>query len=189
METFIPRQGYHTIELDKEIQLSPDSIFSVVVECVSKSGESFIPFEYNQSDVVYSAKAGESFVNVGRNSTTWVDNTQRGWGNLYIQAFTENCHSYKTETVESTCKTPGYEKTYCELCGNVEKEIIYALGEHSYNDWTDFEPTSDGKTVSKKICSGCGDTITRINRQGKAVDFNEFFRLIFDLFIKFFRIT
>ncbi len=188
METFIPREGYHTIEFDEEIQLSPGSIFSVIVECVSQSGVSYIPFEYNQSGVVYSAKKGESFVNIGRNATTWIDNTQRGWGNLYIQAFTENCHSYKTEINESTCKTAGYEKTYCEFCGNVINEITYAFAEHSYSDWTDFERDSDGNSVSKKICTECGNTIVKTNRQGNTVGFSEFFRLIFNLFIKIFRI-
>ncbi len=189
METFIPREGYHTIELDKEIQLSPGSIFSVIIECVDPNGVSYIPVEYNQSNVVFSAKAGESFVNSGRSSTTWIDNTQRGWGNLYIQAFTENSHSYKTEKTESTCKTAGYEKTYCEFCGNITNEITYALSEHSYNNWTEFEINSEGNTISKKICSGCGDTITRTNRQGITVDFNEFFKIMFNLFIKFFKIT
>lgn len=186
MNTFIPREGYHTIELTEDVQLSPGSIFSVVVECVSQSGVSYIPFEYNYSGIKFGANKGESFVNIGRNATTWIDNTQRGWGNLYIQAFTEDCHSYVTERTESTCKTAGGERTVCEGCGYVANETVFAIGEHSYSDWSEYEHDANGNSVSKKICSGCGDTIIRTNKPGKTVNFNEFFEIIFNLIFKFF---
>lgn len=186
MNTFIPREGYHTIELTDEVQLSPGSIFSVIVECVSQSGVSYIPFEYSYSGNKFGANEGESFVNIGRNATTWIDNNQRGWGNLYIQAFTEDSHSYVTETKGSTCQTAGYERTVCECCGDVTSEKLYAIGDHSYSDWSEFEPDSDGNTVSKKICSECGDTISRINRKGRTVSFNEFFEILINLILNFF---
>lgn len=186
METFIPREGYHTIGLDEEIRLTPGSIFSVVVECISQDDVSYIPFEYNQSGVVYSAKEGESFVNIGRNATTWIDNTQRGWGNLYIQAFTENSHSYITEKTESTCQTAGSEKIFCKYCGNIYNESFYALGEHNYGEWSDSEIDSNGNEVSKKICTECGNTVIRTDRPGRFVTFQEFFEIIYNLIIKIF---
>ncbi len=189
METFIPRQGYHTIELTDEVQLSPGSIFSVVVECVSQSGVSYVPFENNYGGVVYSAKEGESFVNIGRNATTWIDNTQRGWGNLYIQAFTEDYHSYITETIKSTCQTAGCERIVCEYCGDIESEILFEKGEHNYSDWSEYEPDYKGNTVSKKVCSECGSTITKTNRPARIVNLEEFFEILFRLITELFRIN
>ena len=186
METFVPREGYHTIELTEAVQLSPDSIFSVVVECLSPDGVNYIPFEYDYSGIVFSANKGESFVNIGRNATTWIDNTQRGWGNLYIQAFTENSHSYVTETTESTCQTAGSEKIICEGCGDVTSEIQFALGDHSYGEWSDFEPDTNGNKVRNKICTECGNTVIQTDKPGKIVNLNEFFEIILNLIFQFF---
>ena len=186
MKTFIPREGYHTIELPEEIQLAPDSIFSVVVECVSQSGVSYIPFEYNSSSVSYSANEGESFVNIGRNATTWIDNTQRGWGNLFIQAFTEDGHTYTTKTTESTCTTAGSEKVCCTGCGKVISEKTFAKGEHTYGEWSEYTDDSNGNKTSTKTCTECGNTITRTDKPGRTVNMAEFFEIIFELISKMF---
>lgn len=188
MNTFIPRKGYHTIELSEEIQLSPDSIFSVVIECVDQSGVSNVPFEYNYGGNKFGVNEGESFINIGRNATTWIDNNQRGWGNNYIQAFTEDCHSYITEKIDSTCQTAGYERTVCECCGEVVNEVIFAIGEHTYGDWSEFEPDGNGNTVSKKVCNNCGDTISKTNKPGRTVNIDELFEILINLFFKFFKI-
>ena len=188
METFIARAGYHTIELPEAVQLSPNSIFSVIIECVSPDGVSYIPFEYDYSDYTFTASKGQSFVNVGRNATTWIDNTQRGWGNLYIQAFTENYHSYVTERTESTCIEAGAERIVCEGCGKIINETIFAKGDHVYSDWSEYVPDSNGNTVSKKICSECGDTITKTNKPGRIVNLDEFFEIIIELLQKIFTI-
>ncbi len=188
-ELFIDREGYHTINLSKSIQLLPNSVFSVIVECYNQNGESIIPFEYQNGDVNYFAKEGESYICLGNNTTSWIDNTQRGWGNLYIQAFTENHHSFITESIPPTCQNEGSETTFCEYCNTVIEKNTFNKTEHKYGEWTEFTPDAKGISVSKKICSECGDSITRINRPGKSVDFREFFEILIKLIKTFFTIN
>ena len=187
-DTFIAREGYHTIELPESVQLAPDSIFSVVIETKDQNGITHIPLEYNSSGITYTAGAGESYLNIGGYTKTWVDNTTRGWGNFHIQAFTEDCHSYVNETVKSTCQTPGAERVVCEFCGDILSEITYAKGDHIYGEWSEFEPDEHGTNTSNKICTECGNTITRIDKPGKTVNIAEFFEIIFYLISKLFSV-
>ncbi len=188
-ETFIAREGYHTIELPESVQLAPGSIFSVAIETKDQNGLTHIPLEYNSAGITYTARKGESYLNIGGYTKTWVDNTTRGWGNFHIQAFTEDCHSYVNETVEATCQTAGAERVICESCGDILSENTFAKGEHSYSEWSEFEIDENGNNTSKKICTECGNTVTRIDKPGKTVNLAEFFEILFELISKLFTVN
>lgn len=68
-------------------------------------------------------------------------------------------HTWKTEREEPTCKTQGYERTFCEECGKIQKNTPLPITEHSYeyDESTRRQPTCTSKGTVTKRCVVCGD--------------------------------
>ena len=188
-EVFVERSGYHMIELSEEIHLPPDTYFSIVIEPRDSQGYSYIGVEYTNEDFNFNCKKGQSFYSDSTRDTAWYDCKSEGFGNTAVYAFTYDCHSSVTETVEATCETGGSEKTYCQDCGEVMQENIYANRGHVYNEWSEYESRGDGKMESHRECEYCDDVQYKSYTQGNVISLQSFISMFFEKIIALFRMS
>lgn len=159
--TVMNRAGYHTIELENDVLLDEGALFSVVVEYVT-SDTVYIPIESNGKGVnAYSCNEGESFVNLPDYNEGWLDVTDYGFQNVFVQAFTECNHVVDCEILEPLCVQSGRKTETCDICGRtVSDSFIPAMG-HDFSEWSeyrhDFEHDCE---VSTRSCLKCGYTET-----------------------------
>lgn len=176
----VARKGYHTLELPKAVQLEKGMIFSIVVECEDQNGERYVPIEINGSaGNSYAGKAGESYYNMTGYENTWVDCESQGYGNVFIQAFTQPSHALKTEMSSNYCEIDRSETTYCSQCGLITNEEIISAGSHSFGEWSNYSlQESTGRMVKSRVCDDCGATESQSYYPGNQVTLQELFEII-----------
>lgn len=181
-EMVIENEGYHTITLDSPVNLTPNEIFSVVVRYYNPNGTTYIPVEKNTPDgLVYTSRAGESFIDVAGTGNNWRESSSQGAHNFYIQAFTKCNHRLVTENNAATCMENGSEKIYCTQCGKVDVDRILNATGHSYGEWSDYTyDKTEGRHISWCFCDDCGDSMRRTANGSNYVTFDEFVELILD---------
>lgn len=97
-----PYSGYHTYELSNVINLSKDSLYSVIVEYKSEdpySANSLVPLDVNKKETHWEnkvvANSGESYVMTSTGSS-WIEmDNSLDRGNCRIKALTVDCSSPK----------------------------------------------------------------------------------------------
>lgn len=189
-EMYIVRPGYHTIELSQPVDLAPGTIFSVVVEAISPEGNRVVPFERSGvSEKNYSSNPRESFITLTGRDTSWKDMQTMGYDNAMIQAFTETCHSIVTDIEEATCEKGGYERTYCELCGETVNEIKTASSGHLYGEWTEYQEGANGEMKSSRECVHCGRVEYKSYTKGNVVSFQNFMAMFFERLFEMFKFS
>ncbi len=81
--------GYYTVDLEQEVELEADEIFSVVISYSGTAGFPVEPYVSSSNVPAYSANVGESYYAIGTSS--WYDFVETGdGGNLHIKALTED---------------------------------------------------------------------------------------------------
>ncbi len=188
-ETYIQRQGYHTIKLPEEIQLAGGEFFSVVVSLCDSNGAAYVPIEVDNSEYSYSCNAGESYYSMYGKDVAWLDTSRFGYGNFFIQAFTQDAHDFVTESESASCTEGGYEKTYCTCCGTVVSESKWASSEHLYSSWSEYEEDENGQMVSTRVCVKCGETQEKHYSQGNVISLHDFIELFFARFFAMFKMS
>ena len=69
---------------------------------------------------------------------------------------TEKCpHEYTKETIEPTCKTEGYTKYLCTICGESYADNFTDKLEHTYSEVV-IEPTCTHEGYTVHFCTACG---------------------------------
>ncbi len=184
----VPRAGYHTIDLENQVAIEPDTLFSVVVEYVTDSSI-FIPVEVDgQGRYAYSSNSKESYVYLPAYNNRWYDAVQYGLQNVFVQAITKCNHQIKDDSAEATCTDSGRELVYCTQCDKIFKDnIIFASG-HKFTQWSEYSHDSKtGKEISTRECEQCGllETISYV--QGKnVIRIDELFEKLFGVFADIF---
>ena len=180
----VERAGYHTVELSDEYTLAAGSRFSVVYNCMDSTGNSYIPIEYDTATRTYTAYSGQSFVNqTAATGYNWIDTYSSGYGNCFIQAFTEAYHTDVTETVENNC----LQVVYCNDCNAQISRAPAYTDKHSFGEWGEFKETATGEKVSTRVCSVCGATQTR-STTNNSITLTELLELIFERFFEALRL-
>ncbi len=161
MSTTIKNEGYHAIELPKNILLDANSHFSVVVEFLTVDGYAVIPVERNSAyaaskDLTYASKPGQSYIYL-ETKASWRTNTQFGIENVLIQAFTNCDHQLETIVTEPTCENDGDSQTKCKQCSEIIESTVIPKVEHSYKWSVETAPTATESGSKKQICTGCGE--------------------------------
>ena len=62
-------------------------------------------------------------------------------GNTKTESITAAGHSYTTDSKAATCTEPGYTKTYCTTCGDVQSETVQPAIGHTLEEKWWYEPT------------------------------------------------
>lgn len=160
MSTIAKNEGFHTIELPKDVHLDANTYFSVVVEFLTVDGYAVIPVERNSDYaasklLTYASQPGQSYIYL-QTKASWRTNTQFGIENVLIQAFTNCNHQPETTITESTCKESGYSETKCTQCSEVLEAKVISKAEHSYKWNVETAPTATENGYKKQICSSCG---------------------------------
>ncbi len=180
----VPRAGYHTVELSKAVELAKGTKFSVVYNCLDASGSSYIPLESDSSIRTYTASAGQSFVNQnGATGTGWLDTYESGYGNCFIQAFTQSAHSVVAEVPENSCQ----QINLCENCGTEISRTPLFTDKHTFGEWSEFVDSGHGEKVSTRYCTVCGASQTRHTTKG-TITLHELLEFIFEKLFETFKI-
>jgi len=75
---------------------------------------------------------------------------------------TSHEHTGEWKVTEPTCGKDGSMVRVCTSCGEKEKEIIPATGDHKWSDWTQVSAPEIGKNgQEKRVCSVCKEEETR----------------------------
>ncbi len=156
----LDRPGYHIIDLDAEITLDSDSIFSVVIEYVTDDTVYF-PIEADSDGSMnsYYADKGESFLNLPYYNSGWYDVLSYKVKNVFVQAFTKCNHQSVTETAYATCEDDGIETVTCTVCGKLLRETVIPAAGHEFTDWSRYiHDYSTDREVRTRSCLDCGYT-------------------------------
>ncbi|MBR4726569.1 MAG: hypothetical protein IK080_01635 [Clostridia bacterium] len=86
-------EGYHTVNLNKKIELAQGQLFSVVIEYNTSAAKMIIKCESPKGDSRFVSKKGESWFGYGGD---WIDTSVLGYGNNYINAITESSSGSST---------------------------------------------------------------------------------------------
>lgn len=185
----LARSGYHTVFLPEKLFLSAETNFSVVAEYETVNGLVYFPIEIDgQCEVTYKSNEKESFINLGSTNAYWKDTVSYGYANVFIQAFTENSHSFITESVEAGCVYGGSEKTYCEHCGLVSNEISIPAAGHSFGEWSGFKQGEmERNRVNERVCVRCGISETISYTIGKVINIDDLLNMIFERIFDYLR--
>lgn len=83
--------GYHTLDLPEAADLSPDTVFSVVITYSTPGKTVTVPVEYCNTvnnGCRYTSADGQSFCYMFDKTEQWCDSQSLGLGNFYINAYT-----------------------------------------------------------------------------------------------------
>lgn len=77
--------------------------------------------------------------------------------NVLCEAFGHDWEYDSSKAKEPSCFEDGYSYKYCKRCGEVEKPVRPAYGDHSWGYWeTVLEPTCKSEGLSAHVCWECG---------------------------------
>ena len=77
--------------------------------------------------------------------------------NVLCKAFGHDWEYDNSKAKEPSCFEDGYFYKYCKRCGEVEKSVRPAYGDHSWGYWeTVLEPTCKSEGLSAHVCWECG---------------------------------
>ena len=151
--------GFHTVVLDKQIQLAEDEHFSVVFTVGDDStGGRCVPTCSTRSDwkSVNAAEAGQSFYSTYNcaktNKFAWSDFSKSSGSNFRIKAYTD-CAEHEEHYVENLCEVCGaYGYLNGDYDGDGERNVLdllallrYQLGERDFV-YASADLTGDGSS-------------------------------------------
>ncbi len=140
-------EGYHTIKLDKEIELQTDETFSVVVRLTNKipgNVRIYLDTNVTNSPWFYSkveAKPGESFYRYSRENGpeySWTDAATKNSGNIRIKAYTDDAEPKQKATVTAKTGNDAYPSSsiYGETLPNPSAQYFETTNQDTGADWT-----------------------------------------------------
>lgn len=153
------RPGYHKVRVFDDMQLYPNTFYSVVVSTHAE-GTVYVPVEVSSSKTYkYNKSANQSFYSM--DGKKWADSSK--YGNVYINIYTSDAdicsHKFTDVGTEPTCTQEGLSKMVCSECGYVKScEKLAALGHSTKTIETDGTCLECGKITT--YCERCSQVLT-----------------------------